>query len=390
MRFGPSEVARTLRDATAQVLATEVTAATLRAGWDAGAGLAAGTSDDPAAALVRGAWRKLAATGALGTLVPEDHGGLGLDEVSLVPMLEEVGRSGLPGPVAETIAVAAPALAAAARGPAPPARPGAPARWPPALGGALDRVLSAEATVTAQLSGGPLVPYGQLADLVVLRVADSLRVYERAELTLAPQLATDRSRAVARLAPPSATAGTLLADDPACLEAAWLRGVTGTAALLNGLSLRMLDTTVGYVRQREQFGVPVGSFQAIKHALANALVAVELARPAALAAAWALAASRPDAAASASVAKVLAADAARLIARTAIQCHGAIGYTTEYDLHLLAKRAWALIADWGDPDWHRGQLAAHLGIAGDAGIAGDVAMTGGQAEGTWTWEQHHE
>jgi alkylation response protein AidB-like acyl-CoA dehydrogenase len=361
MRFGLSEASRALRDATAEVLGAEVTAATLRAGWEAGAGFADGAGDAPAAALVRDAWRKLAATGAVGTLVPEDHGGLGLDEVSLVPMLEEAGRSGLPGPVAETIAVAAPALAARARDPvtattSPPSP--VPARE-------LDQVLSAKAMVAAQLSGSLVVPYGQLADLIVLRAGETLRVYRRGELALEPQAATDASRGVARLAaPPAASAGTLLTDDPAAIETAWLRGVTGTAALLNGLSLRMLDMTVGYVRRREQFGVPVGSFQAIKHALASALVAVEFARPAALAAAWSLATAQPDAAAAASVAKVLAADAARLIARTALQCHGAIGYTTEYDLHLLAKRAWALIADWGAPDWHRSQLATHLGLAG--------------------------
>ena len=105
----------------------------------------------------------------------------------------------------------------------------------------------------------------------------------------------------------------------------------------------MLELTVGYVRQREQFGAPIGSFQAIKHALANALVAVEFARPMVLAAAWYQAAGAAEAAAQVSAAKVLASDAARLVARTAIQCHGAIGYTTEYELHLFAKRAWALI-----------------------------------------------
>ena len=63
------------------------------------------------------------------------------------------------------------------------------------------------------------------------------------------------------------------------------------------------------------------------------------------------------------MAKVLASDAARLVARTAIQCHGAIGYTTEYDLHLYAKRTWALIPGWGSPQWHRAQLAAFLGVA---------------------------
>jgi alkylation response protein AidB-like acyl-CoA dehydrogenase len=86
------------------------------------------------------------------------------------------------------------------------------------------------------------------------------------------------------------------------------RGVLGTSALLTGLARRMLDLTVGYVSRREQFGVPVGSFQ------------------------------------------------------TAIQCHGAIGYTTEYDLHLYAKRAWALASAWGDPAWHRARLATFLAL----------------------------
>jgi Acyl-CoA dehydrogenase, C-terminal domain len=93
------------------------------------------------------------------------------------------------------------------------------------------------------------------------------------------------------------------------------------------------------------------------------LVAVEFARPAVLAAAWAQAAGAPDAAAQVSAAKVLASDAARLVARTALQCHGAIGYTTEYDLHLYAKRAWALIPAWGSPDWHRARLATYLGVS---------------------------
>jgi alkylation response protein AidB-like acyl-CoA dehydrogenase len=138
--------------------------------------------------------------------------------------------------------------------------------------------------------------------------------------------------------------------------------VLGTSALLIGLARRMLDLTVGYVRAREQFGVPIGSFQAIKHALASALVAVELARPMVLAAGWAQAARAVDAAAATSAAKVLAADAARLVARTAIQCHGAMGYTTEYDLHLYAKRVWALVPGWGDTSRHRAELAESLGV----------------------------
>jgi alkylation response protein AidB-like acyl-CoA dehydrogenase len=160
----------------------------------------------------------------------------------------------------------------------------------------------------------------------------------------------------------------VLTDDPAEVDGAWQRGVLGTSALLIGLADRMLTLTVGYVGQREQFGRPIGSFQAIKHALADALVGVEFARPMLLAAAWAQSQRSDEATArtsraQTSVAKVLASDAARLVARTAIQCHGAIAYTTEYDLQLYVKRAWALIPAWGGPAWHRARVAEFLGVS---------------------------
>jgi hypothetical protein len=199
--------------------------------------------------------------------------------------------------------------------------------------------------------------------LIVLRAGDGLRLYERAALALEPCATIDGSRGAARLLSRPASGGTLLTEDPAVIEAAWRRGVLATSALLTGLSLRMLELTVGYVRQREQFGVPVGSFQAIKHALASALLAVEFARPMVLAAAWYQAAGAPEAANHVGAAKVAAADAARLVTRTAIQCHGAMGYTTGYELHLFAKRAWALIPSWGSPDWHRARLASALGVS---------------------------
>jgi alkylation response protein AidB-like acyl-CoA dehydrogenase len=331
MRFCLDETALALREAAAGLLAAEVSAEVIRAGWPGG-------KEDLAAAV----WLKLAGVGALGTLVPPDRGGLGLDENSLVPLLEEVGRSGLPGPAAETIAVAAPLLD----------------------GAGLAGVLAGETMVAAQLGDGTLVPHGSQAPLIVLRTGDGLRLYKPAALALEPCATIDGSRGAARLLSRPTSGGTLLTEDPAVIEAAWRRGVLATSALLTGLSLRMLELTVGYVRQREQFGVPVGSFQAIKHALASALVAVEFARPMVLAAAWYQAAGAPEAANHVGAAKVAAADAARLVTRTAIQCHGAMGYTTEYELHRFAKRAWALIPSWGSPDWHRARLASALGVQG--------------------------
>lgn len=332
MEFCPDETALALRDAAAGLLAAEVTPAVIRDSWPDGTGK-----------LVAAAWQRLASVGALGTLVPEERDGLGLDENSLVPLLEEVGRSGLPGPAAETIAVAAPLLA----------------------GDQLAGVLAGEVLVAAQLTDGDLVQHGATAPLVVLRAAGALRLYERGELDLEPVMAVDGSLAAGRLARRPAAGGTLLSDDPTVVEAAWRRGVLATSALLTGLSRRMLDLTVGYVKQREQYGVAIGSFQAVKHALANALVAVEFARPLVLAAAWYQAAGADEAAAHVSAAKAAVSDAAALVARTAIQCHGAIGYTTEYELHLYAKRAWALIPAWGSPDWHRDRLATLLGVSDD-------------------------
>jgi alkylation response protein AidB-like acyl-CoA dehydrogenase len=337
VRFELSDKAAALRDAAAELLAAEVPPAVVRAGWPGGdLGL-------PAAA-----WRKLAAVGAVGTLVPEEHGGLGLDENSLVPLLEEVGRSGLPVPCVETIAVAAPLLP----------RPD---------------ILAGDTLVT--VARGDLVPFGQVAGLVLVRDGGTLRLFNRGELAFVPQTTIDGSRMLCRMVPApvagqvsaaaQAPGGSVLTDDPAATEAAWQRGVLGTSALLNGLALRMLDMTVGYAKQREQYGVPIGSFQAVKHALATALLAVEFARPAVLAAAWAQAAGAPDAARQTSAAKVLATDAALLVARTALQCHGALGYTTEYDLHLFAKRVWALAAAWGDPAAHRALIADSLGVPDD-------------------------
>jgi alkylation response protein AidB-like acyl-CoA dehydrogenase len=131
----------------------------------------------------------------------------------------------------------------------------------------------------------------------------------------------------------------------------------------------MLWMTVGYVMERHQFGVPVGSFQAVKHALADALLALELARPLVHAAAWAHVHQRDSAERDVAAAKIRAGEAAGQVARAALQCHGGMGYTQEYDLHLWLKRTWALQAGWGQPGELRAQVAQSLGlsIAGPAG-----------------------
>ena len=122
----------------------------------------------------------------------------------------------------------------------------------------------------------------------------------------------------------------------------------------------MLDMTVEYAKQRSQFGRLVGSYQAIKHKLADAHIACELARPLLYGAALALAEQSPDTARDVSAAKAAAADAALLCARAALQTHGAIGYTTEHDLSQWLLRVQALRSAWGDPTFHRRRVLEAL------------------------------
>ena len=152
--------------------------------------------------------------------------------------------------------------------------------------------------------------------------------------------------------------GELLAPAPPTGQAlTWARLATAAQAL--GVGLALLDRTVAYVRQRTQFGVSIGSFQAVKHQLADAKVALEFARPLLFGAALTMTPS--DVAA----AKVTACEAAYATARTALQLHGAIGYTAEYDLSLWLTKARALRTAWGSPDECR---AAVLG--GLSGLSG--------------------
>jgi alkylation response protein AidB-like acyl-CoA dehydrogenase len=138
------------------------------------------------------------------------------------------------------------------------------------------------------------------------------------------------------------------------------RAALAAAAQLIGLAKRMTEMTVEYANVRQQFGKPIGSFQAVKHHLVDAHAATEMARPLVLRAAWSLSVGASDAAFAVSMAKAAASDAAELSAKKALQVHGAIGYTTECDLHFFLKRTWALARAHGSASWHREQVAAAL------------------------------
>jgi hypothetical protein len=336
--FGFDDDQLAFRDAARDLFEKECPPAVVRAAWEA-----------PAGALDRTVWDRLAEMGVPATLVPEAGDGLGLDEQALVLVLEEAGRAALPYPLVETAAVAAP-LVEAAPGPGP--GPG-PAGSPDAHGLGM---------VTTNL-GGPHVPCAADADRLLLRddVSGHLHLVDPAAAVLTPVATVDRARRAATV-DWQPTPASLVTDDPAAVGAAFDRGAFGTAALLVGLAQRMLDLTVAYVGERRQFGAPVGSFQAVKHHLADALKELAFARPAVHRAAHSLATGADTRERDVSMAKAMASDAARFVGRQALQCHGAIGYTVEHDLHLHLKRSWALAAAWGDAAWHRERVARAIGI----------------------------
>ena len=334
MRFAFTDDQLGFRDSLRDMLANECPPGALRACW---------TNDT---GRVPGLWRKLGDLGLLGISASEEQGGLGLAEVDMALPLEEAGRAALPEPLVEHAAVAIPIVEAFA-----------PAvlreRWVP-------RAVTGEVTLTIALDDAPFVLGADSADLVLVWSGGALRAVERSELTLARCRSVDGARRLFSIVS-GMGGGESICDGERAIEAArdaLDRGALAAAAQLLGLGAAVLDLTVGYVKVREQFGKPIGSFQAIKHHLANALTALEMARPLVYRAAASMAARDASRSIHVSIAKARASTAAQQVARIALQCHGAIGYSTEYDLHLWMKRIWALAAAWGDPARHRARIAA--------------------------------
>src|SRR5262249_51642327 len=158
----------------------------------------------------------------------------------------------------------------------------------------------------------------------------------------------------------------------AVLEAVLDRAAVGASAEMLGAARKCLEMSGAHARSREQFGQPIGSFQAVKHTCAEMLLEVEQAHSATYYAAWALSAGAADASLAASVAKAYVGGAARKVCGDAIQVHGGIGFTWEFDLHLSFKRAKHLEPLYGDADFHRQRaLALTLARRGAAPAAGE-------------------
>jgi alkylation response protein AidB-like acyl-CoA dehydrogenase len=343
MRFDFDAEQVAFRDAVRELLARECPPARVRAAWD--------EEPDASRAAPLKVWPHLAAMGVVGMTAPERWGGLGLSMLDLTLVLEETGRAALPEPLVETTAVAIPLLDELASDAVKDRWIGAAASGKAVIGVGLGSGLGASAH---------LVAFARRAQLLLLEHAGELHAVEPAKATLTAQASVDGARRLYRV-DWTPSAATRVAAGPAArtaLDDAHDRGAVAVAAQLLGVSRQLLDMTVDYAKVRTQFGKPIGSFQAVKHQLADALVALELARPCVYRAAYAITHRETERGVFAAMAKARASDAAIRVAKTALQCHGAIGYSFEYDLHLWMKRAWTLAAAWGDAAWHRARIAA--------------------------------
>jgi len=279
-------------------------------------------------------WRALAEVGLLGIMIPEEHGGAGGDEVDAVLVLEEAGRAALPEPFAETLVAARliqlhgdKVLSES---------------W-------LPRIASGDAVATVGRETDPFVAYAAEADLIVLIDTSGARLLTRDDVKTKPVRSQDPARPLYSIETKRGERLTLTTPNS--------RAAAAIAATQLGVARRLLEMTVDYVKDRKQFGKPVGSFQAVKHKLARVHAAIEDARPAAWYAAYAFARDLPEASKAANVAKVAASRAEALANAEALQCHGGIGFTWEHNLQVWLKRGLALQPAFGTPAEHRAMLA---------------------------------
>ena len=330
MRFAFEDHQFAVRDTVGSLLEKRCDADALSQTWKSG-------SAEP----LRPLWHELAAVGVQGLLAPESAGGSGLDGLTMAVVLAECGRAAVPLPVMETAAVAVPVIAAA----------GDPS-------GLLPAIADGSVLVTVASGASRYAPSSSIADFFVVPVEDGSVLLGRDEVELRPVDSVDRLRDLASVTP---TASGVRVAGPGAVEA--LAALAASAVLL-GLGRHLVSATVEYVKERKQFGVPVGSFQAVKHQLADAHMRMEFAAPVVWAASHEC---YPGAAAGGparmvSMAKAMSSDAAGFAARVALQCHGAMGYTDDYPLHMWLKRVWCLAAAHGSASAHRSVVATQLGI----------------------------
>ncbi len=328
-------------------------------------------------------WGEMAKLGWLGLPFPEEQGGADLGLVELALVIEEMGRAAYPGPFFATVVLGGLGIMLG----------GSPAqkdKWLSAIASGKARATAAlleehldwdpaSITATAAKSGNGwnlsglkrFVPWAHVADVVLVpaRSPEGLSLFlvdpKASGVMLKPMVGIDLASrwSEMRLDKVPVGADALLGQAGTAgplLDSLLRRAAVMSSAEMLGAARRCLDMSVEYAKVREQFGQPIGSFQAVRHRCAEMLLEVENAHAAVYYAAWALTAGAEDAAIASSICKSYVNEAARRVCGDSIQVHGGIGFTWEYDLHLYMKRAKALEPLYGDTEYHRELIARHV------------------------------
>ncbi len=347
MQFGLSESQQILKNNARKFFAAECPMAEVRRLIETDSGY------DPAL------WSKMSEQGFLGIIFPEEYGGMGLGNVELALLMEEMGRALLPGPYFSTIAAGAMLDAC-----------GSPEQKreylsPICSGDARAALAIYERSIHSvlQASDGKLtgeklfVSDAAVADFIVVLANSSVHVVPKdaAGLAITVTAAMDLTRRLYSVRFDGTPSVTLA--EPAGLDRALEIATMAIAAELVGSMQRVLDIAVEYAKTRKQFGKPIGQFQAVQHQLADSYLETESARSAAYYAAWALQEHAPDASTAVAVAKMYASDAARNVGNRGIQVHGGMGFTWENDIHLYYRRFKASETAFGDATHHRERIA---------------------------------
>jgi len=290
-------------------------------------------------------WSAFGEQGLLAVMVPEEFDGLGLGLLDAAVVARALGAGCAPGPwLGTTLAAEAIRLGGDTE---------VQKAW-------LPRVSAGE--VVLAFSPDPALPveYGHIADAVVVADGTNLRLLEPADYRVERVAVLDRTTRLSRVTP----TGTGVSLDASVVSALLDRGAVLAAADLSGLAREALMRTVQYDKERVQFGRPVGSFQALKHHLADLHTSTTMAEHGVIYAAFAIDEQRPDAKLAVSVAKAKASDTARDVTAAMIQYHGGIGYTWEHDAHFFFKRAKRLEYAFGSGVEHRERIAQLVVDAG--------------------------
>jgi alkylation response protein AidB-like acyl-CoA dehydrogenase len=326
--FGFSDEQQEIQRTARELLAARYTPAKLRE-------LAESRSYDDAI------WSEIRELGWPGIAIPEEYGGQGLGMVELVILCEELGYVCAPSPFLSN-AIAGLVIA---EGGTDAQR----ARWLPGIA-------SGEALGAAALDPNEpaLVADAESAAVLVVPVGDGGGLLETKDARIEPLELIDATRSYARVSAPEA--------EPIPVETGLYRGMVATCGELVGLSQKALEMAVVYAKEREQFGRPIGSYQAVSHRCANMLYDVEEARSLTYYAAWCADAEPESLMLAAHMAKARASDTATSVTNAALQVFGGIGFTWEHDLHFLLKRAEVMSQLLGTATQHRGRVAELVGL----------------------------